>query len=104
MNSIHRIGLTIAGVATAAVISGAFVIQGYVGAQQAQAQATAQATAADTPGATATLPPQTIYVNPVPSPETIHVTQTAPPLTGKPPVIHVIVPSVGGGDDGGSDD
>ena len=45
MNSIHRLGVTIAGLATVLTVAGAFVAQGYVAAQQASAQATAQATA-----------------------------------------------------------
>ena len=107
MNSIHRIGVTIAGLATVATLGGAFVAQGYLAAQQAAAASTAQANAtsnstADPSGA---LGPETIYVNPAPSAAVIHVTQTAPPV-GKPPVIHVVVPGPGGepGDNGGSDD
>jgi hypothetical protein len=106
MNSIHRVGLTIAGLATAAVVSGTFVVQGYVAAQQAQAKATEQATAQATqqPTTDPTLGPETIYVNPVPTPQTIHVTQTAPPApVAKPPVIHVIVPGPTGENEGSDD-
>lgn len=91
MNSIHRIGVTIAGLATVATLAGAFVVQGYVAAQQAEAQATAQATVQ----ATASPAPQVIYVNPVPTPQT-------PAPVQQPPVIHVVVP--GFGDDGGGSD
>ena len=63
MNSIHRIALTIAGIATAVTVAGAFVVQGYVAAQQAQTQATAMATTAAT-----TLPTQIVYINPAPIP------------------------------------
>ena len=89
MNSIHRLGVTIAGLATVLTVAGAFVAQGYVAAQQASAQATAQAAASA---------PQIVYINPVP---------TAPPAPPTPTpqpqqVIHVIVG--GGGDDGGGND
>ena len=89
MNSIHRLGLTIASVATVATVAGAFVVQGYVSAEQAAAQANAQV--ADQ--AAAALTPQIVYISPV------ALAATAP-SAGSPPVIHVIVP--GGGDDGGS--
>lgn len=98
MSSIHRIGVTIAGLATAVVVAGVFVAQGYVAAQQATPQETAQAAGRAAGGAT--LAPETVYVNPAPTPPVIRVTQTSPP--GQPPVVHVIVPSQGG-DDGGSD-
>jgi hypothetical protein len=101
MNSIHRIGVTIAGLATVVTVAGAFVAQGYVAAQQAAAEATAQATAANpTANPTMDLAPQTIYINPLPTPPV--VTVTAPPAN-KPPVIHVVVPAPAGGDDEGSD-
>lgn len=105
MNSIHRVGVTVAGFVTVVAVAGAFVVQGYMAAQQAVAQATAQAsaTADPTTDPTTSLAPQTIYVNPVPTPQVIKVTQTPPPAQ-KPPVIHVVVPTQGGGDDGGSDD
>jgi hypothetical protein len=103
VSSIHRTGLTIAGLATAVVVGGVFVAQGYVAAQDAAARATSQASAAATASATPTLGPETVYVNPVPSPAIIHVTQTAPPVRGNPPVIHIVVPTRGG-DDGGNDD
>ncbi len=93
MNSIHRLGVTIAGLATVLTVAGAFVAQGYVAAQQASAQATAQATAQAAASA-----PQIVYINPMP---------TAPPAPPTPTpqpqqVIHVIVG--GGGDDGGGND
>ncbi len=102
MNSIHRIGVTIAALATAATIAAAFVIQGYVGAQQA-VHATTQPPAGVTQVPPASLAPQVVYVNPVPTPQVLHVTQTQPPAQ-QAPVIHVVVPSVGGDDGGGSDD
>ena len=104
MNSIHRVGVTIAGFATIATVAGAFVVQGYTAAQHA-AQSTAQAPAAVAPTAdpTETLGPQTIYVNPVPTPQVIHSTP-APGPAGRPPVVHVVVPGFGGDDDGGSGD
>jgi hypothetical protein len=107
MNSIHRIGVTIASLATVATLGGALVAQGYLAAQQAAAAATAQANAISNGmvDPTAVLGPETVYVNPASSPSVIRVTQTAPPV-GNPPVIHIVVPAPGGepGDNGGSDD
>jgi hypothetical protein len=93
MNSIHRLGVTIAGLATVLTVAGAFVAQGYVAAQQASAQATAEATAQAAASA-----PQIVYINPMPT------APPAPPTPSPEPqqVIHVIVG--GGGDDGGGDD
>jgi hypothetical protein len=99
MNSIHRLGVTIAGVATIATVAGAFVVQGYAAAQQTTSQATATI---GTPAATASLGPEIVYVNPVQSPQVIHVTKTQPPAQ-QPPAIHVVVPSVHGDDNGGGD-
>ncbi len=39
MNSIHRVGLTVATLATVVTLAGALVVQGYVAAEQAAAQA-----------------------------------------------------------------
>ena len=104
MNSIHRIGVTIAGFATVATVAGAFGVRSYVAGRDAAAQATAQVAvaAASTTDPTASLVPQTIYVNPLPTPPVIHVVQTAPP-GGRPRIIHVVVPGAGGEHDGGSD-
>lgn len=99
MNSIHRLGVGIATLAILATVAGAFVVQGYTTAQQASAQT---ATATATMGPSATLGPEIVYVNPVPSPQVVNVTQTQPPAP-QPPVVHVIVPTVGGDDGGGSD-
>jgi hypothetical protein len=117
MNSIHRIGVTIAGLATVATVGGAFVAQGYMTAQKAAADATAQtsaqtsATSDPTADPTATLDPEIIYVNPVPSPAVIHVTKPARPVHTKAPVVPVVVPTLTPtgepgepGDNGGSDD
>ena len=130
MNSIHRVGVTVAGLATVATIAGAFVAQGYLSAQQTAAQASAQAaalvaaaaTATDTPqppatpdptaDPTASVSPQIIYVNPAPTPKTVHTAPRQPQrpaATRKPapaptpPVITVIVPTPGG-ENGGHDD
>jgi hypothetical protein len=109
MNSIHRVGVTVAGLATVVAIAGAFVVQGYAGAQHTVAQATVQTTASatidPTLDPTPSVAPQTIYVNPMPTPAVIHVVtkpKPAPPAK-KPPVIHVVVPGPTGGDDGGGD-
>jgi hypothetical protein len=100
MNSIHRLGVGIAALVTVATVAGALFIQGYSTAQQAAVQASSQSAGVSAPPS-ATLGPEIVYVNPVPSPQVVNVTQTQPPA-GPPPVIHVVVPSVGG-DDGGAD-
>jgi hypothetical protein len=87
VNTIHRAGLTIAGLGTAVLVAGAFVAQGYVAAMQAVPTAVVAA-------ATPTIGPEIVYVNPAPTPAVIQVTQTAPPA-GPPPVVHVIVPAGG---------
>ncbi|HEX7543203.1 MAG TPA: hypothetical protein VF361_00180 [Candidatus Limnocylindrales bacterium] len=106
MSTIHRAGVTIAGLAASLTIAGAFVAQGYVAAQNSAPKPTdiAQTTAAQTASAP-TDPAQqteTIYVNPVPSASVVHVVQTAPPAplapAVNPPVIHVVV--AGGGEPG----
>ncbi len=99
MESIHRIGVAVAGLATVVVVAGAFVAQGYAAGQQAAAQAQAQS--GMIAGGASNLAPLTIYVSPAGTPSTIRVTQTSPPAQ-QPQVIHVIVPSAGG-DDGGTD-
>jgi hypothetical protein len=97
MSSFHRIGATVAGLATVATVAGAFVAQGYVAAQQA-AQQSAQQAAGQELVAQASSAPQVVYVRPMPSPQVVTPPQpTLPP----PPVIHIVVPSHG--DDGGSD-
>ena len=103
MNSIHRIGLTIAGVAEALTIAGALAVQGFATslvAAQGQPAAAAQATADPTTGPTA-LDPQTIYVNPAPTPRIVTVIHTPKP-TRRPVVPSV--PNQGWGDDGGGND
>ena len=102
MNSIHRVGVTIAGFATVATVAGAFGVRSYVAAKDSAAQATAQtlAVAEPTVGPTASLVPQTIYVNPLPTPPVTRVVQTAPPA--RRPRIHVGVPGSRDGE-GGAD-
>lgn len=100
MNSIHRVGLTIAGLVTGTAIAAAFVADGYISAHQTAAAATAGQSA--TADATGTLGPETVYVRPAPSPSVIRVTQTATP--GAQPVIHVIVPGGGEPEDNESGD
>ena len=77
--NIHRVGLTIAGLATAATIAGAFVADGYFGAQQAAATA-----------GSANAAPSVVYVRPAP------LIAAAPQPTQQ--VITQIVP--GGGEPG----
>lgn len=109
MNSINRLGVAVAGLATVAAVGGAFVVQGYVGARQAADPTSGLAAASATPDPTAeptdSLAPQTIYVNPLPTPPVVKIVATAPPArpTKKPPVIHIVVPAPGG-DDGENDD
>jgi hypothetical protein len=71
MNSIHRIGLTIAGVVTALVVAGAFVVDGYTSAIATQGQ-TAAAAATQVPPtdspSPAPLEPTIVYVRPAPTP------------------------------------
>jgi len=131
MNTIHRVGLTIAGVVALLVVGGAFVVQGYTGAKADAARAaTAQAAAAQqTASPTATtdpsLDPLTVYVEPMPTQPAVAIANPAPAVAVSrpdptpapptpaqptdpqptPPVIHIIVPSPSGyGDDGGRDD
>lgn len=85
MNTIHRVGLTIAGIVAVMVMAGAFVVQGYASARReaATAAATQATTAQATPSPTATvdvtLEPQTVYVAPVPTPAVIKIVKKAPP-------------------------
>ena len=96
MNQIHRIGLSVAGVAAALTVAGALVMDGYVTAGKDLAQATASQ---QDPTAITTVEPA---ASPTPSvdPLTIYV-RPAPAVT--PPVIHVIVPTPRG-EGGGTDD
>ncbi len=119
MNSIHRIGLAIASLATVLVVGSAFVIGGYLSASTIASAATASSgptyapTEAPTTMAAPTLDPETIYIESAPTPATVTIGKTAPPATGTipkptpkttPPVIHVVVPGPTGEDDGGGDD
>jgi hypothetical protein len=121
MNTIHRVGLTIAGVVALLVVGGAFVVQGYAGAQAEAARATAaQQTASPTSTTDASLDPVTVYVEPMPTQPAVAIANPAPGVAVSrpdptpvqptdpqptPPVIHIIVPSPSGHDDnGGKDD
>jgi hypothetical protein len=125
MNTIHRVGLTIAGVVALLVVGGAFVVQGYTSAQADAARAaTSQQTASSTSTTDASLDPVTVYIEPTPTQPPVVVTKPAPAVAVSrpdptqpptpapptqpdptPPVIHIIVPSPSGhGDDGGGDD
>jgi hypothetical protein len=96
MTSIQRIGVAVAAGAATLVFAGALVVDGYFNAQQVAAQSTSGLSQ------TPTLAPEIVYVRPAPSPEVIHVTQTAP--ASQPPVIHVVVPGPAGDDEEGLDD
>ena len=107
MNSIHRVGLTIATLATVATVAGSLVVQGYVSAEQAAAQAAAAP--ATVASATDSQAPLIVYVNPMPTtpPAVAPAVQAVTPVdvlpaipAQQPQVIHVIVPSTGGDDDG----
>jgi hypothetical protein len=126
MNTIHRVGLLIAGVVALLVVGGAFVVQGYTGAQAEAARATAarataaQQTASPTSTTDASLDPVTVYVEPMPTQPAVAIANPAPGVAVSrpdptpvqptdpqptPPVIHIIVPSPSGHDDnGGKDD
>lgn len=93
MSSIHRIGLTIASVAAVVTIAGAFVVQGFVAAEQAAKQAAPQATVQATAQPTATQAPEIVYISPAAP------TPTLAPVE-PPPVIHVVVPGPRGDDEG----
>jgi hypothetical protein len=100
LSTIHRAGVTIAGLAASLTIAGALVAQGYVAAKKSvSTPAAVQTTTAATDPAQKT---ETIYVNPVPSAPVVHVVQTAPPV-GSPAVIHQIVAGGGGEPGEGSD-
>jgi hypothetical protein len=117
MNTIHRVGLMIAGVVAVMIMAGAFVVQGYTSAhhEAATAGATQVTTARVTPSPTATvdvtLEPQTIYVAPVPTPAVIRIVKKAPPRpaitvpkpAATPTPTGTPAPSYGGGDDGPGD-
>jgi hypothetical protein len=96
-NSIHRIGLAIAGVIAILTVAGVFIVDGYNAARTSAALAaasrqaatyastrTATATATPTPTASATptptLEPEIVYVNPAPTPAVIRVVRQAPPV------------------------
>ena len=113
MNSIHRVGLTIAGVVAILTVAGALLVEGYMSTRTAAAGPTASpvvATDSPTDQATpsASLEPETVYIQPVPTPAIITITKTAAPVVSKPkappPVIHVVVTAPpGSGDDGSGD-
>ena len=85
-DSIHRVGLAVATLAVVVTIGGYFAVDGYISAQAA---------------ATTSLPPEIVYVRAAPSPQTIQLTQTAPP--GPAQVVHVIVPGADSESNGGDD-
>jgi hypothetical protein len=101
MNSIHRLGITIAGMVALVTIAGAVIIQGLTTGGVAQANAPEQPTSDPTAEDTASLAPVTVYINPVPTPQVITVIHTPKPARRPPRATTkiVVVPS-GGGDDG----
>lgn len=105
MNSIHRMGVAIAGLVAMAVIATAVFLQGG-GSRDALAQAAAADSATDAPTSDPTsLDAQMIYINPVPTPEVVTVVHTPRPAKrakATQPVIHIVVPGPAG-DDGKGD-
>jgi hypothetical protein len=82
MNSIHRIGLTVAGMVTALVVAGAFVVDGYTSAIATQNQMAADAASqapTDSPSP-APLEPTIVYVRAAPTP-------TPKPVPAAPQVV-----------------
>lgn len=118
MNSIHRIGLTVAGLVTAMVVGGVFVVDGYTSAiaqNQTPTDAAAQNPGTQTP--TDSTGPTIIYVRPTPTKPPVDaagvvlfgVQATLPPTaapaqdpTAPPVTAPQITPEPGDG--GGSDD
>jgi hypothetical protein len=103
MKSIHQVGLTFATIAAVATLAGSFFVQGYAAARQAQA--VAQPPAAALVSATASLPPEIVYIAaasaaPVLPAATAQPAATPQPVT-QPQIIHVVVPASGGGEDSG---
>jgi hypothetical protein len=91
--SIHRVGLVIAALAVVAVVGGALIAGGYLGARSQASGGPASVTVQRPPLPTAAAefaPPQVVYVRPAPSPKVIHVTQPAP--AAPPRVVHITVP------------
>ena len=114
MNSIHRVGLMIAGAVAILTVAGALLIEGFMGTRTAAAgpaasQSVATDSPTDAPTSSTTLDPQTIYIQPFPTPAVVTITQTAPPVVqtkpkAPPPVVHVVVTAPpGSGDDGPGD-
>jgi hypothetical protein len=114
MNSIHRVGLTIAAAVTILTVAGALLVQAYVSTRTAAAGPTASPVEAtesptDTAAPTPSLDPETVYVQAVPTPAIITIRKTAKPVVqtvpkAPPPVVHVVVTAPPGeGDDGPGD-
>jgi hypothetical protein len=94
-HSVHRVGLVVAVLAAVVTIGGYFAVDGYLNAHAPSAVTLS----ADVAGWPATAPggalaPEVVYVRPAPSPQVIHVTQTATPAPRQ--VVRVVVPNAGG--------
>ena len=103
MNSIHRIGLTVAGLAGALTIAGALAVQGFATSMAAAqgGQSAAFTQGADPTADPTALDPQTVYVNPAATPQIITVIHTPKP-TRRPVVTSA--PNQGWSDDDGGGD
>jgi hypothetical protein len=103
MNSIHRLGITIAGMVALLTIAGAVIIQGLTTGAVAQANAPEQPPSDPTAADTASIAPVTVYINPVPTPAVITVIHTPKPTRRTPRATPKIVVVPGGGDGEGGD-
>jgi len=104
MNSIHRVGVAVAGMVALLTLAGAVIVQGLMTGDVAQANTPEQATSDPTATDPASLAPVTVYINPVPTPEVITVIHTPKPTHRRAAATPKIVVVPGGGDDGGGGD
>ena len=105
--SVHRAGLVAGALAAVVLIGSYYLADGYLSAHRAAPVASsipAVATSSAPQPADSTAP-EIVYVRPAPSPQVIHVTQTAPPSA--PKVVRITVASAGGergdGSEGGGE-
>jgi len=112
MNSIHRIGLTVAGIVTTLVVAGAFVVDGYTSAIAHNQPATDAPTQdPGTPSLTDTTGPMIIYVRPTPTQtapdqaaQVLPAAQATNPPTPDPTAAPPVITQPPRGDDNGGDD
>ena len=84
MNSIHRLGIAISGVVAALTVGIALMAGGYVSPPRTAAHeatlAQESASMAPTPSPTATVTPETIYIEADPTTPVVKVVRPAPPV------------------------